>query len=67
MITVNVNNQNHSFKEPVKLDELLEQLNIQPLGIAIAINNEIISKPQWEHTLVEEGSNVLVIRATQGG
>ena len=67
MITVNVNNQNHSFKEPVKLDELLEQLNIQPLGIAIAINNDIISKPQWEHTLVEEGSNVLVIRATQGG
>ena len=61
MITVNVNNQNHSFKE------LLEQLNIQPLGIAIAINNEIISKPQWEHTLLEEGNNVLVIRATQGG
>ena len=67
MITVNVNNQNHSFKEPVKLEELLEQLNIQASGIAIAINNEIISKPQWEHTLVEEGSNVLVIRATQGG
>ena len=67
MITVNVNNQNHSFKEPVKLDELLEQLNIQPLGIAIAINNEIISKPQSEHTLLEEGNNVLVIRATQGG
>ncbi|WBL22254.1 MULTISPECIES: sulfur carrier protein ThiS [unclassified Zunongwangia] len=67
MITVNVNNQNHSFKEPVKLQELLEQLNIQASGIAIAINNEIISKPQWEHTLVEEGSNVLVIRATQGG
>ncbi|WP_295178483.1 sulfur carrier protein ThiS [uncultured Christiangramia sp.] len=67
MITVNVNNQNHSFKEPVKLDELLEQLNIQPSGIAIAINNEIISKPQWEHTLLEEGNNVLVIRATQGG
>ena len=67
MITVNVNNQNHSFKEPVKLQELLEQLNIQASGIAIAINNEIISKPQWEYTLVEEGSNVLVIRATQGG
>ncbi|WBL25798.1 sulfur carrier protein ThiS [Zunongwangia sp. HGR-M22] len=67
MITVNVNNQTHSFKEPVKLEELLEQLNIQASGIAIAINNEIISKPQWEHTLVEEGSNVLVIRATQGG
>ena len=67
MITVNVNNQNYSFKEPVKLHELLEQLNIQSSGIAIAINNEIISKPQWEHTLVEEGSNVLVIRATQGG
>ena len=67
MITVNVNNQNHSFKEPVKLYELLEKLNIQASGIAIAINNEIISKPQWEHTLLEEGNNVLVIRATQGG
>ncbi|MDN3596041.1 sulfur carrier protein ThiS [Zunongwangia endophytica] len=67
MITVNVNNQNHSFKEPVKLLELLEQLNIQASGVAVAINNEIISKLKWEHTLLEEGNKVLVIRATQGG
>ncbi len=67
MITVNVNNQNHSFKEPVKLHELLEQLNIQASGIAIAINNEIVSKSQWEQTQVEEGSKILVIKATQGG
>ena len=67
MITVNVNNQNHSFKEPVRLHELLKLLNIPPSGIAIAINNEIISKPQWEHTFLEEGNNVLVIHATQGG
>jgi len=67
MITVNVNNQNHSFREPVKLQELLEQLDIQHSGIAVAIDNQVISKTLWPETLLENGSNILIIQAAQGG
>lgn len=67
MITVNVNNQNHSFREPVKLLELLEQLGIKNSGIAVAIDNEVISIAQWATTPLINGNNVLIIQAAQGG
>lgn len=67
MITVNVNNQNHSFKEPVRLLELLEQLDIKNSGIAVAIDNQVISKRLWGTTLLDNGNNVLIIQAAQGG
>ena len=67
MITVNVNNQNHSFRQPIRLLELLEQLQIQHSGIAIAIDNHVISKPLWSETFLENGSQVLIIQAAQGG
>ncbi|MBT33746.1 MAG: thiamine biosynthesis protein ThiS [Thalassobius sp.] len=67
MITVNVNNQNHSFKKPVNLDELLQHLGVTPNGTAIAVDNLIISRSKWQEFLLKEGCNVLVIKATQGG
>lgn len=67
MITVNVNNQNHTFKEPVMLPDLLEDLGIPHTGIAVAIDDQVISKAQWATTLLENGNKVLVIRAAQGG
>lgn len=36
-------------------------------GIAVAINNHIVSKAQWESTHICEQDNIIIIRATQGG
>ena len=36
-------------------------------GIAVAINDNIIPKHQWETTIIKEHDNVTVIQATQGG
>lgn len=67
MITVNVNNQNHSFNEPVKLQELLEQLEVQNSGIAVAVDNLVIPKTFWAETSIQDGSSILIIQAAQGG
>ncbi|EKF53948.1 thiamine biosynthesis protein [Galbibacter marinus] len=67
MITVNVNNQNHFFSQPVGLLELLEHLDVENSGIAVAINNQVISKTLWSETVLENGSQVLIIQAAQGG
>lgn len=67
MITVNVNNQNHSFDKVLNLLNLLEELGIKNSGIAVALNNHVIPKTLWNSTPVENGSNVLIIQAAQGG
>ncbi|SKB30239.1 sulfur carrier protein [Salegentibacter holothuriorum] len=67
MITVNVNNTVHSFSTPTNLQDLLTQLNISDKGIAVAINNQIISKKDWNQRQLSNDENILIIRATQGG
>ncbi|MDT0676199.1 sulfur carrier protein ThiS [Autumnicola musiva] len=67
MITVNVNNTAHTFNSPSNLQDLLTQLAISEKGIAVAVNNQIISKSDWTKRELAEGENVLIIRATQGG
>ncbi len=36
-------------------------------GIAVAINDEILPKSNWDNYLVKENDNILIITATQGG
>ena len=67
MITVNVNNTRHTLPSQSSLRDLLTQLDISDKGIAVAVNNEIISKNEWSSRALAEGENVLMIRATQGG
>ena len=67
MITVNVNNQSYSFSEEILLSELLNQLNFSTKGIAVAVNNAIVSKERWEDFKVSDEAFILIIKATQGG
>ncbi|MEZ7494373.1 sulfur carrier protein ThiS [Leeuwenhoekiella aequorea] len=67
MITVNVNNQSYSFSEEILLSELLHQLNFSKKGIAVAVNNAIVSKERWEDFKVSDEAFILIIKATQGG
>ncbi|MFP4601031.1 MAG: sulfur carrier protein ThiS [Persicimonas sp.] len=61
--------------EPKSLDadtltvgELLDHLDVeQRRGVAVAVNNAVVSKSQWAEHTVEDGDVVEIIRATQGG
>lgn len=66
-MTINVNNQSQSISENSSIKKLLEQLDILPNGIAIAINNKVISKEEWEQTIIENDDDIVIIKATQGG
>ncbi len=66
-MTINVNNQTQTISENSTITMLLEQLNFESNGIAIAINNEIISKENWDQKLVHNNDQLTIIKATQGG
>mgnify|MGYP000347838236 CR=1 FL=1 len=67
MITITVNNQKKEIDTNHTLNSLLELLNHDYNGIAVAINQSIISKPNWETHQVLDGDDILIIQATQGG
>ncbi|WP_025742756.1 sulfur carrier protein ThiS [Aquimarina pacifica] len=66
-MTINVNNQSQNITENSSVQSLLEQLNIASNGIAIAINNQIVSRNNWNTMCLQIGDDVIIIKATQGG
>ena len=51
------------------LYDLLLQLKVQEdkPGIAVAINEDIIVKSEWQYTKLKENDRVEIIQAVQGG
>lgn len=49
------------------LYDLLQHHFLPQAGIAVAINNHVVPKSQWESRPLEEGDNLTVIQAACGG
>ncbi|MFS4455964.1 sulfur carrier protein ThiS [Maribacter sp. 2304DJ31-5] len=67
MINISINGDTHTFDKQVSLQLVIEKLKIDTDGIAVAINQHIISKSKWNSTTLNNSDNVLIIKATQGG
>lgn len=67
MITINVNNQSKKISENSSVTQLLHQLEQPEHGIAVAINQQIITKTEWNNKAITDGDDILIIQATQGG
>jgi sulfur carrier protein len=64
-----LNNQPKSLNEnSISVMQLLDmEMPGRQKGIAVAINNKIVPKTDWEKTIVLQHDSVLIIKATQGG
>ncbi|MDR2129959.1 MAG: sulfur carrier protein ThiS [Odoribacteraceae bacterium] len=49
------------------LKKLLEENDIPTEHVAVALDLEIIPRPAWDSTPLQEGSNIIIIKAAQGG
>jgi len=50
------------------LAALMKQLSLeQKSGIAIAVNEKVIPKKQWQELVLSENDQVIIIEAAQGG
>ena len=67
MMTVKINNQPKDILENTSVAQLLKQLEQPENGIAVAINQKIITKTNWNHKTITNGDTILIIQATQGG
>ncbi|NRF41861.1 sulfur carrier protein ThiS [Pedobacter foliorum] len=64
---ITVNQQNYEFNNPCSVEQMLSVINVQAKGIAVAINQTIISKSAWAEHELKHGDQVILIKATQGG
>ena len=65
---IKLNNQIKNVSEHCSVQQLInETSNGSQKGIAIAVNNAVVSKLNWQHHLLKQNDDVLIIKATQGG
>lgn len=75
-IEVTINGEPHSLPAECTMYELLSRLGLTnpgspqgdaPPGVAIAANNEVVPRTQWDTRRITHNDSILIIRATQGG
>lgn len=63
-----VNNKLYAVQPETSVAALLQFIQLSSLkGIAVAINQEVVPKPDWPSKLLSPSDNVTIIQATQGG
>ena len=66
---IKVNGEAKAVSSELTLHQLLSDLGIDPFrpGIAVAIDQEVIPRTQWEEIEIQPESEIEIIRAAQGG
>ena len=69
IMKININGEEKSVDQKINVYDLLIMIELDPKqsGIAVAIDREVIPKSQWKNVVLEEDSDVEIIRAVQGG
>ena len=61
-------NQNEiEVQDNISVKELLDMQQIAIEGTAIAIDNKLVPKNEWNDRILTDGNKITIIRATFGG
>ncbi|MGD0852003.1 MAG: sulfur carrier protein ThiS [Acidimicrobiales bacterium] len=49
------------------VEELLRRLSIEPRGVAVAIDGEVVRRSEWSETHVKDDAAIEIVTAVAGG
>ena len=64
---VQVNNKEVELSPSATISELTVQMELPTQGIAIAVNNKMIPRTQWNGFRLQENDQLVIIKAACGG
>lgn len=63
---VTINNK-ETETQAKTIRELAQELDLPATGVAVAISNEMVSRDEWENTIITEGADIVIVKAFCGG
>jgi sulfur carrier protein len=68
-VNVTVNGEPRKLPAGATVASVVELLDVTPgaRGVAVALDEEIVTRAQWADTALHEGARVEVVAAIQGG
>ncbi|VAY02487.1 Sulfur carrier protein ThiS [Arsenophonus endosymbiont of Aleurodicus dispersus] len=64
---ITLNDQQMALNGTITIAQLFDHLKINKLGIAIAINQIIIAREDWNHHYINHQDKILLFQAIAGG
>jgi sulfur carrier protein len=64
---IHFNDEPMQCADNLTLAMLLEQISLLKPGVALAINQRIVPREQWETHLLNDGDQILLFQAIAGG
>lgn len=65
-MNIKINNKETEVKA-TSLQELATEIALPEKGVAVAVNNRMVTRTDWNHTAINDGDNIVVIKAVCGG
>ncbi len=62
-----INQKEIEVQDNISVKELLDMQQIAIEGTAIAIDNKLVPKNEWNDRILTDGNQITIIRATFGG
>ena len=67
MITITVNGEQRRVAPGSTVSDLLREMGLHPGRVAIERNLDILSRPDWQKTLIEAGDRYEIVQFVGGG
>lgn len=67
LMKISVNNKETEMANGSTLADLAAQLELPAQGVAIAVNNKMVPRAQWNDTILNENDSLVIIKAACGG
>ena len=67
MITVVINGSDTELDGPTSLVAYLESRDLAERRVAVAINGEIVRRPEYDSIIIREGDRLEIVRPAGGG
>ncbi len=66
-ISITVNGERLTIPPDLNILNLLVRLGLDPARVAVELNREIVRKPAWEQTVLEDGASLEIVTFVGGG
>jgi sulfur carrier protein len=67
MLSIKLNGKKEYIEDNSSIYSTVLAFKIGQNGIAVALNQQIVTKSDWSNTAIKNNDEILIIKATQGG
>ncbi len=62
-----LNGESRNLNEPLTVAELLRRHELEPLRVAVEVNEELVRRASFEQRLIRDGDRVEIVTLVGGG